>query len=192
MNLKKWVGHCVLAGLIACLSAALPAGASAEPPAITPRDGQHDFDFNIGVWKTHIKRILDPLSGSSHSMLLDGTVTVRKVWDGRAQMEEIEADGPNGHWQGLTLFLYNPEAHQWTQTFADNKNGVLESPLIGEFKNGRGELFNQDTFNGRSILVRAVWSAITPDSHHFEESFSDDGGKTWAPAFIANLTREKH
>ena len=192
MKLKKWVGHCVLAGLIACLSAALPAGASAEPPAITPRDGQHDFDFNIGVWKTHIKRILDPLSGSSHSMLLDGTVTVRKVWDGRAQMEEIEADGPNGHWQGLTLFLYNPEAHQWTQTFADNKNGVLESPLIGEFKNGRGELFNQDTFNGRSILVRAVWSAITPDSHQFEESFSDDGGKTWAPAFIANLTREKH
>jgi|SRR5580658_911365 hypothetical protein len=192
MKFKKWVGHCILAGLVACLSAALPAGASAEPPAITPRDGQHDFDFNIGVWKTHIKRILDPLSGSSHSMLLDGTVTVRKVWDGRAQMEEIEADGPNGHWEGLTLFLYNPEAHQWTQTFADNKNGVLESPLIGEFNNGRGELFNQDTFNGRSILVRAVWSAITPDSHHFEESFSDDGGKTWAPAFIANLTREKH
>jgi hypothetical protein len=192
MKFKKWVGHCILAGLVACLSAALPAGASAEPPAITPRDGQHDFDFNIGVWKTHIKRILDPLSGSSHSMLLDGTVTVRKVWDGRAQMEEIEADGPNGHWEGLTLFLYNPEAHQWTQTFADNKNGVLESPLIGEFNNGRGELFNQDTFNGRSILVRAVWSAITPDSHHFEESFSDDGGKTWAPAFTANLTREKH
>jgi hypothetical protein len=63
--------------------------------------------------------------------------------------------------------------------------------LIGAFKDGRGELFAQDTFNGRSILVRAVWSAITPDSHHFEESYSDDGGNTWAPAFIANLTRAK-
>ena len=59
------------------------------------------------------------------------------------------------------------------------------------FKDGRGELFAQDTFHDRSILVRGVWSEITPDSHHFEESYSDDGGKTWAPAFIASLTREK-
>jgi hypothetical protein len=183
--------RCVLAGLIGFLSPALPAGAAAEPPAMAARDGQHDFDFNIGVWKTQIKRMLDPLSGSANSMSLNGTVTVRKVWDGRGQMEEIVADGPNGHWEGLTLFLYNPEAHQWSQTFADSKNGVLTTPLIGAFKDGRGELFAQETVKGRSILVRGVWSAITPDSHHFEESFSDDGGKTWAPAFIANLTRVK-
>jgi hypothetical protein len=191
MKFPKSIGRCILAGVIGFLPPALPAGAAAEAQAGAPRDGQHDFDFNIGVWKTQIKRILDPLSGSAGSMLLNGTVTVRKVWDGRAQMEEIEADGPNGHWEGLTLFLYNPEAHQWSQTFADNKFGVLTTPLIGAFKDGRGELFSQETVNGRSILVRAVWSAITPDSHHFEESFSDDGGKTWAPAFIANLTRAK-
>jgi hypothetical protein len=191
MKFPKCVGLCILAGAIGVLPPTLAAGAAAETPAIAPRDGQHDFDFNIGVWNTQIKRILDPLSGGANSMLLNGTVTVRKVWDGRAQMEEIEADGPKGHWEGLTLFLYNPEAHQWSQTFAASKTGVLVPPLIGAFKDGRGELFAQDTFNGRSILVRAVWSAITPDSHHFEESYSDDGGKTWAPAFIANLTRAK-
>jgi hypothetical protein len=191
MKFPSSVGHCILAGVIGFLAAALPAGAAEDAPAVAPRDGQHDFDFNIGVWKTHIKRIVDPLSGSTKSMLLEGTVTVRKVWDGRAQMEEIEADGPNGHWEGLTLFLYNPEAHQWSQTFADNKFGVLTTPLIGAFKDGRGELFSQETVNGRTILVRGVWSAITPDSHHFEESFSDDGGKTWAPAFIASLARAK-
>jgi hypothetical protein len=133
----------------------------------------------------------DPLSGSTDSIELEGTVTVRKVWDGRAQLEEIEADGPKGHWEGLTLFLYNPDAHQWNQSFANSKSGVVASPLIGEFKNGRGELVSQDTFNGRSILVRGTWSDITPDSHHFEESYSQDGGKTWAPAFIANLTRKR-
>jgi hypothetical protein len=164
---------------------------AAQPHRVAVRDGQHDFDFNIGAWKTHIRRILDPLSGSAKSIELNGTVTVRKVWDGRAQLEEIEADGPNGHWEGLTLFLYNPKAHQWSQSFIDSKMGVLTTPLIGEFKDGRGELFSQDTSNDRSILVRAVWSEITPDSHHFEESYSDDGGKTWAPAFIADLTRTK-
>jgi hypothetical protein len=69
--------------------------------------------------------------------------------------------------------------------------GELNPPAIGSFSNGRGELIAQDTFKGRSVLVRAVWSDIKPDSHHFEESYSEDGGKTWAPAFIASLTRVK-
>jgi hypothetical protein len=76
------------------------------------RDGQHDFDFNIGMWHSHIKRILDPFSGSTHAVVLDGTVIVRKIWGGEAQLEEIEAEGPNGHWEGMTLFLYNPQSHQ--------------------------------------------------------------------------------
>jgi hypothetical protein len=170
---------------------AILAGVASMAQAEAPHDGQHDFDFNVGTWKTHIKRVQDPFSGAGQYIELNGTVTVRKVWDGRAQLEEIEADGPNGHWEGMTLFLYNPEAHQWSQTFASSKGGVLNPPLIGAFKDGRGELFASDTFKDRSILVRGVWSEIKPDSHHFEESYSNDGGKTWAPAFIAELTRIK-
>jgi hypothetical protein len=194
MKDPRRVAICVLAGALIWLSLGLSADAAddaAQPAKSAARDGQRDFDFNIGVWKTHIKRVLDPLSGARHSIELNGTVTVRKVWDGRAELEEIETDGPNGHWEGLTLFLYNPEAHQWSQTFANGKVGVLTAPLIGAFSHGRGELFAQDTLDGRSVLVRGVWSEITPDSHHFEQSYSDDGGKTWAPAFIANLTRQK-
>jgi hypothetical protein len=163
---------------------------SSSQPATTPRDGQHDFDFNIGVWHTHITRTLDPFSGSGNSLELNGTVTVRKVWDG-AELEEIEADGPKGHWEGLTLFLYNPQSHQWSQLFANSKQGVLNTPLTGGFKeDGRGELFSQDTADGKSIIVRGVWSDITPDSHRYEESYSDDGGKTWRAAFLGELTRE--
>ena len=182
-------------GTIACPHRACAAdtAATASTPAAPAavRDGQHDFDFNLGVWRTHIRRVLDPLSGGTHSMEMNGTVSVRKVWDGRAWLEEIEADGPNGHWEGMTLFTYNPQAHQWSQDFVDSQNGVVTSPLIGEFRNGRGELFAQDTRAGRTLLIRAVWSDITPNAHHFEESYSDDGGRTWAPVFIASLTREK-
>jgi len=156
------------------------------------RDGQHDFDFNIGVWQTHINRFLDPFEGSTKSIELNGTVTVGKVWDGRAQLEEIEADGPKGHWEASTLFLYNPEAHQWSQSFANSKVGTLgSSPNVGEFKDGLGVLIGQDTFNGKTILVRAVWSDIKPDSHQYEESYSNDGGTTWVRSFVANLTRLK-
>src|SRR6202162_3145544 len=141
MKCPKRVGVYALVGAISVASLVLQVGAAGEaasPPAIAPRDGQHDFDFNIGVWKTHIKRVLDPSSGSATAIELNGTVTVRKVWDGRAQLEEIETDGPNGHWEGLTLFLYNPDAHQWSQTFVDSKVGVLTPPSIGSFKDGRG------------------------------------------------------
>jgi hypothetical protein len=181
MNLRPFFSTLLLVG-------ALGAGAGAAPSSV--RDGSHDFDFNLGVWRSHIKRVSDPFDGGTHFIELEGTVTVRKVWDGKAQLEEIEADGPNGHWEGLTLFLYNPKSAQWGQSYVGSKTGALEPTLIGEFKDGRGELIAQDTYNDRSVLVRATWSQIEPNSHHFEEAYSADGGKTWAPAFIADLTRE--
>ena len=182
----------LLLSAVSGLALALPLSSAADTaPAAALRDGQHDFDFNLGVWHTHIRRILDPLAGSTHSVELDGTVTVRKVWDGRAWVEEIETDGPSGHWEGMSLFLYNPASHQWTQNFVNSKVGQLTTPLVGSFNNGRGELYAQDTINGRTILVRAVWSDIKPDSHQYEESFSEDGGRTWAQSFIAHKTRQK-
>jgi len=162
------------------------SGAPATPAL---RDGQHDFDFNFGTWKTHITRLQHPLSGSTTWIKLEGTVTIKKVWDGRGQVEEIEADGPTGHWEGLTLFLYNPQSHQWSQTFAGGSNGMLGTPIIGEYKDGRMELYGQDTFNGRSILVRGVWTITSPNIHKFEQAFSDDGGKTWEINFIGMKER---
>jgi hypothetical protein len=176
-------------GLATIIGVSYPCVGLSQTPTV--HEGQHDFDFNIGVWHTHIKRILDPFASSSESLELNGTVTVRKVWDGKAELEEIEADGPKGHWEGLTLFLYNPSAHQWSQVFVNSKVGSLGSPLIGSFKNGQGELYATDTLNDRSVMIRGVWSDIKANSHHFEESYSEDGGSTWRPAFIADLTREK-
>jgi hypothetical protein len=177
-------------GLATIICVSYPCVGLSPMPSV--HDGQHDFDFNIGVWRTRIKRTLDPFTNHSESVELNGTVTVRRVWDGKAELEEIEADGPKGHWEGLTLFLYNPSAHQWSQSFVNSKVGTLSSSSnVGEFKDGRGVLIGQDTVNNKTILVRAVWSDIKPDSHQYEESYSDDGGTTWVRAFIAKLTRLK-
>jgi hypothetical protein len=193
--------HCMTKFLTLILAAAavpgallisLPAHAApvdATHQADTPRDGTHDFDFNFGVWHTHIRRAVNPFASSPEYVELNGTVTVRKVWGGRAQLEEIEADGPKGHWEGMTLFLYNPQSHQWSQTYIGARDGDMETPMIGEFKDGRGELISMDTSDGKTVIAKGVWSNIVPDSHRYEISYSDDGGKTYHVAFTADLTR---
>jgi hypothetical protein len=155
------------------------------------RDGQHDFDFEIGTWKTRLSRRLRPLTGSTTWVEYEGTSVVRKVWNGRANLVELAVDGPAGRIEGLSLRLYNPESRQWSLNFSNSASGTLSPPVIGEFKNGRGEFFGQETLNGRAIYVRFVISCSTPDSCRFEQAFSDDGGKTWEVNWIAIDTRVK-
>ena len=159
------------------------------PHTPTERDGQHDFDFEIGTWHTHLTRLLHPLTGSTTWVKYEGTTVVRKVWNGHANLVELEVDGPAGHIEALSLRLYNPQSHQWSLNFSNSSGGTMSPPTIGEFKNGRGEFFDQETLNGRAIYVRFVISDITPTSCHFEQAFSDDGGKTWEINWIATDTR---
>ena len=168
------------------LATAQTAAATAAQPV---HDGQHDLDFELGLWKIHLKKLLHPLTGSTTWVEFDGTLVARKVWDGRAELEEFETDGAGGRIEGLTLSLYNPQSHQWNLNWTTSKTGTLGVPAIGEFKNGVGEFYDQEEINGRMILVRAVWSGITANSAHFEQSFSDDGGKTWEVNWITDQTR---
>jgi hypothetical protein len=179
--------------LLACslIVALQPLHGTSLREADTQRDGQHDFDFEIGNWKTHLSRLQHPLSGSHTWVEYEGTSVVRKVWDGRANLVELEVDGPGGHVEGLSLRLFNPQSRQWSLNFANANGGTLSVPTVGEFKNGRGEFYDQEPFNGRMILVRNVWMDMTENSCRFEQAFSDDGGKTWETNWIAVDTRVK-
>jgi hypothetical protein len=161
------------------------------PTSAGQRGGEHDFDFEFGTWKTELTRLLHPLTGSYTWVRYEGTSVVRKVSNGGANIVELEADGSAGHFEGLSVRLYNPQSHQWSLNFASSRAGTFSQPTIGEFKNGRGEFFDQETLNGRAILVRFVISDITPNSCRFEQAFSDDGGKTWEVNWIAKDTRIK-
>lgn len=157
----------------------------------TPSDPQRDFDFEIGNWKTNLKILQHPLTGSTTWLEFNGTSVVRKVWNGRANLVELEVDGPTGHVEALSLRLFNPESQQWSLNSANSRTGTISVPTIGEFKNGRGEFYDTEPINGRRVLVRNVWSGITADSCRFEQAFSVDGGKTWETNWIAVDTRVK-
>ena len=181
--------------LCALIVALVPLTGSAQEPeasktaAAAQRDGRHDFDFEIGRWHTQLKRLLHPLTGSTTWVEYEGTSVVSKVWNGVANLVELDVEGPAGRIEGLSLRLYNPDARQWSLNFSNSKGGTLSPPTIGEFKDGRGEFYSQETLDGRGILVRFVISDITPTSCHFEQAFSADGGKTWEVNWIATDTR---
>jgi hypothetical protein len=191
-RIKGTVAWCALC-LITFANARAASGQTSNPtaPTLTAPDGAHDFDFETGAWKTHLRRLERPFSGSKNWVEYDGTSVVRKIWNGGANLLELEVSGPAGHIEALSLRLYRPESHQWSLNFASSRGGSLAQPTIGEFKDGRGKFYDQETLNGRAILVRFVISPITPDSCHFEQAFSDDGGKTWEINWIADDTRLK-
>lgn len=168
------------------------ASKTGSKPVDTKQDGSRDFDWEIGTWKTHLRRLLRPLTGSTTWVEYEGTSVVRKVWNGRANLVELDVSGPAGRIEGLSLRLYNPESRQWSLNFSNPASGTLFTPTIGEFKNGRGEFYDQETLNGRAIFVQFLISCSTPDTCHFEQSFSNDGGKTWEVNWIADDTRVKN
>ena len=173
-------------------ASAVGAASAATPDpqgATVLRDGQHDFDFEIGTWRTHLKRRQNPLSGSNTWVEYEGTTVVRKVWNGRANLVELDVEGPAGRIEALSLRLYNPETRQWSLNFSNSRTGTMSPPTIGSFNDGRGEFYSEETLDGRPILVRFVISDVTPESCRFEQAFSDDGGMTWEVNWIATDTR---
>ena len=180
---------------VLCLMLPMPVLFSASraqaesPAAAAARDGAHDFDWEIGTWKTRLRRLAKPLSGSHEWLEYEGTSVVRAVLDGRANLVELKVEGPAGRIEGASLRLYAPQARQWSLNFANIRNGLLTRPVLGGFRNGVGEFYGQDDLDGRAILVRFVISEVTADSARFEQAYSDDGGRTWETNWIATDTR---
>ena len=181
MNTFKRIRSYVLAFGLAVLLQSMTAVAATH-------DGQHDFDWDLGSWTTHQKRLLHPLTGSTTWVEYTGTDVVYKIWDG-ANAGLIEADGPAGHLEIYTLRLYRPDSHQWAITFTNPASGVLSTPVVGAFENSSAAFYDREAYNGRDILVRFSISDITPNSCRFEQAFSADGGHTWEPNFIVTETR---
>jgi hypothetical protein len=188
MAIPAWKTICALAMGAALLSQPGAAGAAPDIPA--PRDGSHDFDFLIGSWKAHLRKLVNPLTGSTTWIEFDGTSVTRKLLDTNANLEDFHVQGPDGRRDGHTLRLYNQASGQWSIYLVDLKKGVLSPPpVVGVFTDGKGEFFDQEEFNGRMILVRYQWTPRGADAAHMEQAFSDDGGRTWEANWVLDLAR---
>jgi hypothetical protein len=185
------VGMCATFACLAVSTRADTAGPVTQD--VSTHDGRHDFDYLIGSWKIHLKRRVNPLTGSNQWVEFDGTVTCQKIWDGRGELEQFDVDSPEKHIviHGLAIRLYNPTTRQWHIYWSNADRGMIDWPPVeGHFTNGHGEFYDQEDRDGRPILVRYEWTRTNTSSPHFEQSYSADWGKTWEVNWITDQTRQ--
>lgn len=177
------------------LAPGLPLAALSTPSAAQQvqaiaaeaRDGQRDFDWEIGIWATNVRVLRNPLSGERPDWAeFQGTSIVRPILGGRANTVELSVKRPSGAIEGVALRLYNPKARQWSLNYATVGGGAMTAPVFGRFDGkGRGEFYGQDMLDGRAILVRFVITQVSPKEARFEQFYSDDGGKSWELNWLA-------
>jgi hypothetical protein len=147
----------------------------------------NDFDFLIGDWDVANRRLVDFLDGDSGWEEFPGASRASRHFGGAANFDEI--DFPTKGTAGLTIRLYDPERELWSLYWAGKSTGTLFPPVTGRFAGGRGEFSGEDSYHGKPVGVRFVWSGITADAARWEQAFSVDGGSTWLTNWVMDLTR---
>jgi hypothetical protein len=156
-------------------------------------DHSHDFDSLVGKWKVHHKRLKARLANSHEWVEFDGTSEMKMTLNGHGTFDENFLDLPGDPYYAVGLRGYDSKTQLWSIWWLDGRNPVppLDPPVRGNFHDGVGTFITDDTFNGKPIKVRYMWSHITKASAQWEQAFSPDGGKTWETNWEMQFTRAK-
>lgn len=150
-------------------------------------EGAHDFDFLIGSWEVSNRRLKTLLSGSDDWDAFPATSVCHSLFGGTANVDEIVF--PTKGFAGATLRLFDHEHEEWSLYWASSRTGTLFPPVVGGFRDGRGDFYGDDEHEGTPIRAHFVWSEITGTSARWEQEFSADGGETWETNWIMELSR---
>jgi hypothetical protein len=157
--------------------------------ATRARSTARDFDFWMGRWTVHNRRLRERLVGSDEWEEFEATSVARPLLDGLGNEDEFRTDHDGG-FVGMSFRFFDPSTTLWSIYWADSRrSGKLDPPLFGSFSGDIGVFDGEDTFDGRPILVQFVWSRVTTPTPRWEQAFSDDDGKTWETNWTMDFTR---
>ncbi len=148
---------------------------TAESPLHDPR---HDFDFLFGDWKIHHHRLDRRLANETRWTDFEGRCSARPLLGGVGNVDENVLDLPGGHYEAITLRLFDAILGRWSIWWIDARAPGIETPVHGTFVDGVGTFQGDDVLDGIPIRVRFVWSRITARTAYWEQAFSTDRGAT--------------
>jgi len=153
--------------------------------------GIHDFDFLVGNWRVHHRKLKARLANNHEWIEFEGTLYSQPLMGGYSNVDDLVLNVPGAPYRGVALRSFDPKSQQWSIWWLDSRTplGPLDPPMRGGFKNGVGTFFGDDTLNGKPVRARFIWSDITPTSCHWEQAYSPDGGKTWETNWVQDIRR---
>jgi len=164
-------------------------------PKMSPTEsavpGLRDFDFLVGHWEVHHRKLKERLAGSHNWVEFEGTLSSQPLMGGYSNVDDLVLNVPGAPYRGVALRSLDTKTGQWSIWWLDSRTplGPLDPPVRGSFHNGVGTFYGDDTFNGKPIRIRFIWSKITPTSCHWEQAFSPDGGKIWETNWVQDIQR---
>lgn len=192
--MKRFRVTLAVALLAAAIGSIVPVRSSQDNPKAlqaTNLSSLHDFDFLVGRWQVHHRRLKERLANSHEWQEFDGTCVNFPLMGGWGNVDDNVINLPGDNYRGVGLRSYDPKTGQWAIWWLDGRNpfGDLDPPVKGRFEKGVGIFYADDTLRGKRIRMRFTWSKITPTSAHWEQAFSPDGGKTWEINWRMELRR---
>jgi hypothetical protein len=152
--------------------------------------GLDDWTFIYGSWRVHHRRLIERLVGSHEWQEFEGTSQFWPLMDGVANVDDNWLDLPAGAYRAVSLRSFDPETGLWSIWWLDGRRpGVLDVPVVGRFEDGVGRFQAEDTFEGRPIVVRFLWTRTDTPSPRWEQAFSEDGGTTWETNWLMDFSR---
>ena len=148
-----------------------------------------DFDFLHGEWEVVNRRLTDFLRPGSGWEEFTGVSRCWPLFDGAANVDEI--DMPYLGSKGLTLRLFDRETELWSLNWSSSRSGKLFPPVTGRFESGGGEFYGDDTHDGKEVRVRFVWSGVSASGARWEQAFSVDDGASWVTNWTMDFTRPR-
>lgn len=138
-----------------------------------------DFGFQTGDWRVWHRKLKERLVGADEWIEFEGICCAWEVMDGAGNVEDQFLNDPAGAYSASAFRRQDPQTGIWSIWWFDGRSGVVDPPVQGQFKDGVGVFYADDTWGGRPIRVRFSWFDITPKSGRWEQAFSADGGLTW-------------
>lgn len=176
-------------------TASLPAlltlgGLGMSLPAAAAAPGVHDFDFFLGNWRVHHRRLRKRLAGSHDWDEFEGTSRCQSLLGGVVNINESESRRGGRTYNGPGIRGYDAASGQWADWYLDGgKPTAIDAPGVGRFAQGVGTFLSDDTFEGRPVKVRGIFTPMTADTCQWEQAYSTDQGQTWETNWVMRYTR---
>lgn len=157
-----------------------PSTPSTQAIRASARPSEHDFDFLVGHWQVHNRKLKARLQGSNEWSEFLSALHMRKVLNGYGNVENHYADFDGQPFEGMAIRLLDPASRLWTIHWIDSNTRAMDGhPVSGSFEDAVGRFSARNTFNGMAIVVLYQWDARDPDLPIWSQAFSDDDGATW-------------